>query len=50
MTDILCALMGLLDVVAGVVILITLFSHSWAIVLGALLILKGVMSFMSGGE
>jgi len=46
MTDVLCMLMGVLDLIAGGVILIFFPSYSWAIVLGILIILKGLMSFV----
>ena len=46
MTDVLVILMGLLDVIAGTVILIYFFSNTLAMILGIIMILKGLMSFV----
>jgi len=46
MTDVLVILMGLLDVVAGITLLVLLFSSTFALIIGILLISKGLMSLV----
>ena len=46
MADILVFLMGLLDIIAGITLLVLLFSSTFALVIGILLISKGLMSFV----
>jgi len=44
MVDVLCTLMGLLDIIAGIIIIVMLISSNLAIILGVLMIVKGVFS------
>lgn len=46
MTDVLVILMGLLDIIAGITLLVLLFSSTFALVIGILLILKGAVSIV----
>ena len=46
MTDVLCAIMGILDIIAGALILIGFGSYVIGIVFGILMIGKGVFSFL----
>jgi len=46
MPDVLCILMGLIDITAGIILIVLVFSPVFILILGILLILKGMMSFM----
>ena len=47
MADPLCILMGIMDVIAGIIILSFLGQYSIAIIFGVLMIGKGIMSLWS---
>jgi len=46
MTDILCIIMGIMDIIAGILILFGFGSHILGIIFGILLIGKGGFSFI----
>lgn len=46
MADLLCSLMGILDIIAGALIMVAFDMKSLAIVFGIIMIVKGGMSFL----
>jgi len=46
MTDVLCSIMGALDMIAGIIIMVAFEGSQIGIVLGMIMIIKGVFSFL----